>query len=267
MGFVEEKRKAEDEESLPSDKEMRSLLLGKLIPKGTHCLRNFAGWLDNKMPRIEYEAVKTKTKASSAQGPPDGSTWHWYIIADMTVNEKGECTIRGDKYQAGWSRGVDVPPAAGIDERKLTMMQSTLTGNENKYGLERGGVPEGFAHLWSYADSCFEINQNGSASSSSKTSSASWWEQKKTDRWEIRVSLVSTPPPCQPGTYLLVADQRAEKLNLNQYNTKLTGRLHTFPEGKCAKEEYLQQLHQLMTPPKKPSPLANWIVKRPKVAS
>eukprot|EP01065_Artemidia_motanka_P000531 TRINITY_DN10246_c0_g2_i1.p1 TRINITY_DN10246_c0_g2~~TRINITY_DN10246_c0_g2_i1.p1 ORF type:complete len:335 (+),score=100.02 TRINITY_DN10246_c0_g2_i1:76-1080(+) len=177
---------------------------------------------------FEYAAVKTKLSRSAASsGPPPGSTWLWFLVADVETEDAGEGRVRvkitGDKFQAGW---VPDPTkfcsTAQLRSRCMTMLRSVIDGTENEYGLGRKGVPEGFKHDWFYSDSMLRFGKI-----SGMTSDARWTEVKVADRWKVRISLTvsgDVPKELQPGQrHVLVADQRAEKLNANQYATAMRG--------------------------------------------
>ena len=76
--------------------------------------------------QFAYDSIKTKVKSTSAQGPPDGSTWLWFIVAQASVQKRGpnsggagsagsqqlagsssayQVHITGKKFQVGWFNG------------------------------------------------------------------------------------------------------------------------------------------------------------------
>eukprot|EP01062_Namystynia_karyoxenos_P016708 TRINITY_DN1613_c0_g1_i1.p1 TRINITY_DN1613_c0_g1~~TRINITY_DN1613_c0_g1_i1.p1 ORF type:complete len:365 (+),score=103.12 TRINITY_DN1613_c0_g1_i1:74-1096(+) len=176
-----------------------------------------------------YASLKTKTQLSgSDSGPPPGATWLWFLVCDMAVRREGEdaATVRitGSKFQAGWLAEQRLPAPRGLlREREGEMLRCVLNGTESKHGKARGGVPEGFAHEWAYSDSRWELPGLCSAAA---TSACRWKEEKGTDRWAVEVEMRwDGAEALKGGQYLLVADQRAEKLNRNQYATAMRGAL------------------------------------------
>ena len=184
---------------------------------------------------FEYNSIKSKFTNSSFQGPADGSTWDWYILADMKVEQKQSnqrnvgmrtiAQIDGDKFQAGWERTPDLHTTSEnvMLRRKNSMVQSVTYNKENSYGLSRRGCKPGYKHKWTYSDSLFSVTDSDPI----RTSAAVWSETKGSDRWKISVNMqwdaVGQVP--QEGSYLLIADQRASKLNKNQYDTSMKGKL------------------------------------------
>eukprot|EP01059_Diplonema_ambulator_P003576 TRINITY_DN1327_c0_g1_i1.p1 TRINITY_DN1327_c0_g1~~TRINITY_DN1327_c0_g1_i1.p1 ORF type:complete len:351 (+),score=109.75 TRINITY_DN1327_c0_g1_i1:54-1106(+) len=189
--------------------------------------------METKYPGAEcfnYDAIKSKLVQSNYQGPKDGSTWLWYLVGDMDVypdDSKGGKTaavhLTGDKFQAGWLKDPKEPvPWGVIKKRQHTMVDSIIHEAMNSYGKGRRGCQPGYRHRWNYADSQWTVKDNESVV---KTLATSWDEEKEEDRWTINVHMQwESTHPIVEGKYLIVADQRAEKLNKNQYQTNMAGR-------------------------------------------
>ncbi|KAJ9447640.1 hypothetical protein DIPPA_27486 [Diplonema papillatum] len=234
--------------------------------------------------QFAYDAIKTKVKASSAQGPPDGSTWLWFIVADATVTKAPmypgqppsfRASITGDKFQVGWCKGEPKPGMNAREDVKLRQADSIgcmLNGKVNEYGRDRGGVPPGFRHQWTYADSAWQVKGEAAR----RTSSTTWDETRQDDRWAISVEMKREPPlseskhgaddqVTEEGTYIIIASQVATKLNKNQYKTAMEGTQFRIPDGSKKNEVKTgilrQQMHQLR-PTLDKSPLGSWLVKK-----
>lgn len=194
---------------------------------------------------FSYGAVKTKaTLAKGGFGPIAGSTWSWFIVAEMSVkggSASTEVQITGDKFQAGWAADTERAIAEGkLRSNQQLALQAVLEGNPCTALAARRGVPEGFSHQWNYADS--EWTMDGAEASAWSTESTTWKENKLADRWKIDVKMVwKTTDAFPDGTYLLVADQRAEKLNRNQYATAMRGALLHF-DGRAERNEALRRM-------------------------
>merc|ERR550532_1851050 len=131
------------------------------------------------------------------------------------------------------------------------MLRSALDGTPNAYGSGRGGTPAGFQHAWRYSDSSWAMGDAGPACS---TSEARWSEVKGTDRWRVDVSMRwhGAGPGMPEGRHVLVAEQRAEKLNPNQYATAMRGALVPIA-GDAAGREVLRELIELYGSAGKPA--------------
>jgi hypothetical protein len=178
----------------------------------------------------EFAWASLKTKMAlqeGAFGPDSGATWLWFLVAEMLVTPVSEDSrhyanvrIIGNKFQAGWVPEFQKNLSSSVlQSRHHSMLQSALDGTQNQYGSGRGGTPEGFSHAWNYSDSDWMINGVSSA-----VSRARWSEVKGKDRWRVDVSMLwREAGKINEGRHLLVAEQRAEKLNPNQYATAMRG--------------------------------------------
>lgn len=174
-----------------------------------------------------YSALKTKATLTTGLGPMQGATWVWFMVGDVrvTANPSGELDVHitASKFQAGWVKDptMDVP-VAELRPRQEAMLQCVSKGTTSKYGSKRRGVPPGFTHQWRYSDSKWECG----GKESWNTTGCEWWERKEVDRWEVKVNMRwSEGSTVIPGRYTLVGEQRAEKLNRNQYSTAMRGAL------------------------------------------
>mmetsp|Transcript_57583 Transcript_57583/g.180378 ORF Transcript_57583/g.180378 Transcript_57583/m.180378 type:complete len:204 (+) Transcript_57583:624-1235(+) len=179
-----------------------------------------------------------------------------------------EVRISGDKFQAGW---VPDPgrklSASTLRKNHCSMLQSALDGTLNEYGSGRGGTPEGFSHAWRYSDSTWTL---GKEDASWPTSAATWTEVKGKDRWRVDIRMRWNCANCvKQGRYLFVAEQRAEKLNPNQYATALRGAMvhvSSDAEGREALEAMIRLYRgdAGKTPGAEPEGgLLKWVKKRP----
>eukprot|EP00756_Hemistasia_phaeocysticola_P003663 Hpha_TRINITY_DN12368_c0_g1::TRINITY_DN12368_c0_g1_i1::g.155901::m.155901 len=178
---------------------------------------------------FDYFALKTKRHLqASNSGPPPGSTWIWFLVGSISAKPDADgeghtLTLVGDKFQAGWiPESSKFVSGAQLRSRRQSMLRSVIDGKENAYGLERKGCPEGFRHDWDYADSELVLGVSRLA-----TRGARWVEEKQSDRWTVRLTLTTKgdlPSEFEGGKeVVVVADQRAEKLNANQYATAMRG--------------------------------------------
>eukprot|EP01064_Diplonema_japonicum_P011684 TRINITY_DN1911_c1_g1_i1.p1 TRINITY_DN1911_c1_g1~~TRINITY_DN1911_c1_g1_i1.p1 ORF type:complete len:316 (+),score=44.03 TRINITY_DN1911_c1_g1_i1:100-1047(+) len=243
---------------------------GKPYKEWGHPQYSFYKWAEKEVngrferSQFVYNSTKSKVAASTAQGPPDGSTWIWFIVADLSVSENGTAVLKGDKFQAGWLRNSsEAADASTIKQRKAEMIDSVLKGRQNEYGLQRSGVPVGFKHKWNYSDSSW---------GSTTTTGVIWEEEKLEDRWKICVTFpeFAEPGGC-PRSWVVVAEQRAEKLNKNQYLTNMKGTQYPLEENTASQKDLRASIlkeHQsrCYRPPVSASPLGAWLVKKPKNA-
>eukprot|EP01064_Diplonema_japonicum_P020542 TRINITY_DN300_c3_g1_i1.p1 TRINITY_DN300_c3_g1~~TRINITY_DN300_c3_g1_i1.p1 ORF type:complete len:337 (+),score=54.67 TRINITY_DN300_c3_g1_i1:77-1087(+) len=181
---------------------------------------------------FEYNAVKSKLVQSNYQGPKDGSTWLWYLIGEMSVypdegtgSKSASVHLKGDKFQAGWLSAPSEPiPHGVIENRKNTMVDSVMQDQVNSYGKARRGCQPGYRHRWTYSDSAWEL-KGKTVKKGAATSCCSWDEQKEEDRWTVNVHMMwQAQEALTEGIFLVVADQRAEKMNKNQYQTSMSGK-------------------------------------------
>jgi len=200
---------------------------------------------------FSWASLKTKTALQGSNvGPPAGSTWLWFLVTELfahrVVSEDGsimDVRMVGDKFQAGWVSNPKQNTAASVlRTRHHSMLQSMLEGTSNDYGSERGGTPVGFSHSWKYSDSTWA---RGSGEFGFPTSAARWAEVKGKDRWRVNINMRwhGAVGCVEEGRYLLVADQRAEKLNPNQYATAMRGamvRIDNDAEGQAALQEMIR---------------------------
>lgn len=179
-----------------------------------------------------WGSLKTKaTLQKTTFGPDAGSTWLWFLAADLVASEKQvdgdiftDIHIVGDKFQAGWLRDASLSPVvATLRRNQCSFLQSEIDGTVNDRGVTHRGVPEGFSHAWHYSDSVWSLGQPG-ATTDWPTSLATWSEVKKKDRWRVDIRMRwKCAVGAQQQRYFLVAEQRAEKLNPNQYATAMRG--------------------------------------------
>lgn len=174
-----------------------------------------------------YSALKTKATLTTGLGPMPGSTWVWFMVGDVkvTASPSGafDVQITASKFQAGWVKDptMDVPTSE-LRPRQEAMLQCISKGTTSKYGSSRRGVPPGFTHLWRYSDSRWACGDKVSWD----TTGCEWRETKEVDRWEVQVNMRwGKDTTVVPGRYALVGEQRAEKLNRNQYSTAMRGAL------------------------------------------
>jgi len=188
---------------------------------------------------FSYSALKTKAALSTGLGPARGSTWLWFMVGDVDVTHTPgtdfrDVSITAQKFQAGWVKD----PTMTLEDKDLrprqqAMLDCVSKNDKCEYGSKRKGVPVGFTHRWRYSDSQWECGKESWA-----THSCEWWEQRLSDRWEVRClmrwSAESGGLP-KEGKYMLVGEQRAEKINRNQYATAMRGAL--FPVGTEAEKQ------------------------------
>lgn len=188
---------------------------------------------------FSYCALKTKAALSTGLGPARGSTWLWFMVGDVDLSRSPgtdfhDVSITAQKFQAGWVKD----PTMTLEDKELrprqqAMLDCVSKNGECVYGSKRKGVPVGFTHRWKYSDSQWECGKESWA-----THSCEWWEQRQADRWEVKVAMRwIAESGCLPktGKYVLVGEQRAEKINRNQYSTAMRGAL--FPVGTEAEKE------------------------------
>eukprot|EP00756_Hemistasia_phaeocysticola_P029082 Hpha_TRINITY_DN16209_c1_g15::TRINITY_DN16209_c1_g15_i1::g.13948::m.13948 len=188
---------------------------------------------------FSYCALKTKAALSTGLGPKRGSTWLWFMVGDVDLSDTPgteflDVSIGAQKFQAGWVKD----PTMSLEDKEIrprqqAMLECVSKNSECEYGSKRKGVPVGFTHRWKYSDSQWECGKQNWA-----TQSCEWWEQRQADRWEVKVSMRWTAESgCLPpkGKYVLVGEQRAEKINRNQYATAMRGAL--FPVGTEAEKK------------------------------
>jgi len=179
---------------------------------------------------FSWASLKTKTTLQGGTfGPDSGSTWLWFIVAELAIAHRSlgkdpfvDVHIVGSKFQGGWVRDpAKSVPSSTLRTRHRSMLQSALDGSLNDYGSSRSGTPEGFTHSWSYSDATWATSRKDMAW---PTSGARWSEVKGKDRWRVDIRMRWHCTGCnQAGRYLVVAEQRAEKLNPNQYATAMRG--------------------------------------------
>lgn len=195
---------------------------------------------------VEFSWCSLKTKTSlqgGAFGPDTGSTWLWFLVAEVMATRRmigsenfTDVRVLGNKFQAGWvpdpSKSVT---ASLLRTRHHSMLQSAMDGTLNEYGSGRGGTPEGFSHAWNYSDSSWVEGDTSYA-----VSKARWKEVKGKDRWRIDISMLwHGPEKMREGRHFLVAEQRAEKLNPNQYATAMRGAIVPIVSDTDGKEALL----------------------------
>ncbi|KAJ9471544.1 hypothetical protein DIPPA_28382 [Diplonema papillatum] len=125
-----------------------------------------------------YDAIKTKVQMTNFAGPKEGSTWHWFLVADQKVFPAGDAAqpapdgstngtngiskpvkeattyITGDKFQAGWTPDPSEKVSGTVmANRKASMIESILHSKINSYGKNRRGCKPGYSHRWTYANS------------------------------------------------------------------------------------------------------------------
>jgi len=173
-----------------------------------------------------FSALKTKAALTTGLGPMVGSTWLWFMVGDVDVTPSRsgglDVHIAASKFQAGWVSDPTMQvPTAELRPRQEAMLQCVSDGTASKYGARRRGVPPGFSHQWRYSDSRWECRDL-----SWGTSRCEWRETKEVDRWDVTVSMRwGEGSTVVPGRYTIVGEQRAEKLNRNQYSTAMRGAL------------------------------------------
>mmetsp|Transcript_81540 Transcript_81540/g.239443 ORF Transcript_81540/g.239443 Transcript_81540/m.239443 type:complete len:488 (-) Transcript_81540:28-1491(-) len=226
---------------------------------------------------FSWGSLKTKTSLQSGNfGPEAGSTWLWFLVAELEATHKHtakdsfmDVHIVGDKFQAGWlpDPGRKVS-AAALRKNHCSMLQSALDGTLNEYGSSRGGTPEGFSHAWRYSDSSWTTGRDDA---SWPTSAATWTEVKRKDRWRVDIQMQWLCANCvKEGRYLFIAEQRAEKLNPNQYATAMRGAMvHIMNdmEGRDALERmirlYQGDAGKRASGTEQEGGLLRWVKKRP----
>eukprot|EP01065_Artemidia_motanka_P050606 TRINITY_DN869_c0_g1_i1.p1 TRINITY_DN869_c0_g1~~TRINITY_DN869_c0_g1_i1.p1 ORF type:complete len:338 (+),score=156.15 TRINITY_DN869_c0_g1_i1:67-1014(+) len=174
---------------------------------------------------FSYAALKTKARLSTGLGPAKGSTWLWFVVGDVDVAAtKGggrQMRLSADKFQAGWAKTADGGvELAELRPRQHAMLECVSAGKVSDYGKGRRGVPVGFSHQWNYSDSKWEMASGGWG-----TAGCEWKETKGTDRWRVDVAMQWLSDAAAEGRYVVVAEQRAEKINRNQYGTAMRGAL------------------------------------------
>lgn len=173
-----------------------------------------------------YSALKTKAALTTGLGPLPGSTWVWFMVGDVkvTASHSGELDVHiaASKFQAGWVNDPTMQiPTSELRPRQEAMLRCVSSGTTSKYGAARRGVPQGFSHRWRYSDTKWECRDQGWSATGCE-----WQETKDADRWNVSVNMRwGAGSTVVPGRYTIVGEQRAEKLNRNQYSTAMRGAL------------------------------------------
>eukprot|EP00237_Pycnococcus_provasolii_P009803 CAMPEP_0198709640 /NCGR_PEP_ID=MMETSP1471-20131121/1947_1 /TAXON_ID=41880 /ORGANISM="Pycnococcus provasolii, Strain RCC733" /LENGTH=387 /DNA_ID=CAMNT_0044469065 /DNA_START=1 /DNA_END=1164 /DNA_ORIENTATION=- len=162
-------------------------------------------------------------------------TWLWHLIGVMNITDAGDGMMLemsgASKVQAGYDGGTQfgwkTTKSENVATNKQRHVAAWAAGVQTPTGLVGKGVPVGFRHEWQYgnADGIPPMRVGGGRS----VLTSFHWDEVKTEReWVVSWRARCERGVFAPGRYLVVLDQRAERIKTGAhpwYNTEAVGTL------------------------------------------
>ena len=162
-------------------------------------------------------------------------TWLWHLVGVMSVADNGDGMMLemsgASKVQAGYDGGTQfgwkTTKSENVATNKTRHVAAWAAGVQTPTGLVGKGVPVGFRHEWQYgnADGIPPMRVGGGRS----VLTSFHWDEVKTEReWVVNWRARCDRGVLAPGRYLVVLDQRAERIKTGAhpwYNTEAVGTL------------------------------------------